>query len=202
VESHILTSEDIYSLLEHGANTVIAALNNSLAHDNEPSDLPSYDDEMSLKYETPGLASTESKSHKGFDISGITDALSDPMPHDNESSDLPIYDDKISLKYETPGLSSTESESHKGFDISGITEAVESTILTSGEVQCLLEDGFDAFIAALSDPVPHDNESSDLPIYDDEISLKYETPGLSSTESESRKALISLVLQKPWNRLF
>jgi hypothetical protein len=63
VESLIVKSEEIYSLLEHGANALIAALSDSLAHYNEPSDLPSYDEEMPLEYETPGLTSTESKSH-------------------------------------------------------------------------------------------------------------------------------------------
>jgi CheY-specific phosphatase CheX len=212
VESPIVISEEICSLLEHGSNAVIAALNDSLAHDNEPSDIPSYDKEMSIEYEAPGLTSTETESHKGSEIFGITRtvespivtseeiysllehganaviaALNDSLAHDNEPSDLPSYDKEMSLEYEAPGLTCTESESHTGFDISWITENVESTILTSEEIQTLLEHGFDAFIAALSDPVPHDNESSVLPIHDDEISLKYETPGLASTESESHK---------------
>jgi hypothetical protein len=118
VESLIAKSEEIYSLLEHGANAVIAALNDSLAHDNLSSDLLSYD-EMSLEYETAGLTSTESESHKGSDIFEVTGtveslivkseeiysllehganaliaALSDSLAHYNEPSVLPSYDEE------------------------------------------------------------------------------------------------------------
>jgi hypothetical protein len=127
------------------------------------------------------IGNTEGSCHEEYPEYVNTDTAT--LPHDNKSSDLPCYDEEMSLEYDTPGLTSTESESHKGSEYFEITGTVESPIMTTEEIYSLLERGANAVIAALNDSLAHDNESSDLPCYNEEMPLEYDTPGLTSTES-------------------
>jgi hypothetical protein len=113
----------------------------------------------------------------------VTAALNGALRHDTESPVIPSSDEEMSLECETPGLTFTESELHQTCDISRITETVESIRVTSEETQYLLEHGANTVIAALNDSLPHDNESSDLPSHDEEMSLECETPRFTSTEA-------------------